>query len=107
MIEKRGHIGMNVHNTKTLDVLARDIDTFWTLQITSRDHDENIFAVDLYVSEFDADQMQAYADALREGADRVEKLAERKCACVHADLIITEVATCEKCDEKFDIFDKE
>ena len=106
-------ISMNVHRTKSIEVQARDIGSFWTLQFVAKDRDEGSFTVDVYAGDgygalrFDREEMQSFADALREGAASVEALIEKKCGCEHKDLEMTEVAKCIKCGDKFDIFDKE
>jgi hypothetical protein len=116
--EMAGTIGMDVHRSRELNVVARDIDSFWTLQVESIDEHGNRFSVDLYATSekdetsgkskaFDRVLMQNWADALRLGADRVEDLMIRKCDCEHTDLTMSTVATCDKCGDKFDIFNAE
>ena len=105
MSAKRTSIGINVHDTEKLSVVARDIDYFWTLQVTGIDAADGGFVVDWYVNKFDADQMEAFALALEKGADGVRALAKAKTPCKHQDLEMREVATCVDCKERFDIFD--
>jgi hypothetical protein len=101
---ERSHTGINVHDVKSVEVVARDIQTFWTIQFTSRDRADGQFTVDLYVHSFDADEMEKLASSLAAGAKSIRELAKTKAPCKHPDLNITEVATCADCNETVDIF---
>lgn len=73
-----GNIGMNVHNTNQVSVEARDITTFWTIRLDVKDQYGNIFAVDLYVNDFDEETMKRHATALQAGADSIRELFKAK-----------------------------
>jgi hypothetical protein len=101
---KRSHTGISVHDTKAVEVKARDIGYFWTIQLASTDEADGIFTVDLYVNRFDADQMERVAASLSAGAKSVRELAKTKAPCAHRNLNITEVTTCADCNEKVKLF---
>jgi hypothetical protein len=73
-----GNIGMNMHNLETISVEARDITTFWTIRLDVKDKYGNIFAVDLYVDNFDEETMKRHATALQQGADKIRELFKAK-----------------------------
>lgn len=85
---QNGHTSTNVHHTKSIRVLARDIDSFWTINVHVIDETGNQFAMDYYVNTFDVEVMLNHAASLEEGAKSIRELAAKKAV----------VAQCEECD---------
>ena len=77
-MSRHGRIGMDFHDTGKLVVKARDINTFWTIQIEAFDREGNVLSTDLYVQTFDEEVMEAYASALVAGAKSIRELARAK-----------------------------